>query len=79
MAHSWIVISFCFDVFAEVPNRSSLLHRKGAADHREDVCEGSGGGDCGKERKKKSACQLAAPLFVFSCTVLWGENIDYSG
>lgn len=30
-------------------------------------------------RKSMSARQHAASLFVFSCAVLWGENIDYSG
>lgn len=30
-------------------------------------------------RESMSACQHAAVLFVFSCVVLWVENIDYSG
>lgn len=71
---SWIVQLFSQSLlFAEVPNGPGLLHRQGAADHRTDVCEGPGGGDRGKKS------QHAAPLFVFSCAVLWGENIDYSG
>lgn len=46
-------------VFAEVPNRPGLLHRQGAADHRADVREGPGGGDCGKTSQAVSpTCRL---------------------
>lgn len=46
-------------VFAEVPNRPGLFHRQGAADHRADVREGPGGGDCGKTSQAVSpTCRL---------------------
>lgn len=46
-------------LFAEVPNRPGLLHRQGAADHRADLCEGPGGGDCGKTSEAVSpTCRL---------------------
>lgn len=46
-------------VFAEVPNRPGLLHRQGAADHRADIREGPGGGDCGKTSQAVSpTCRL---------------------
>lgn len=46
-------------VFAEVPDRPGLLHRQGAADHRADLREGPGGGDCGKMSQAVSpTCRL---------------------
>lgn len=57
---------------SEVPNGPGLLYRQGAVDHRKDVSEGPGGGDCGKREKKTSFAKIL--LFLSPCVVLWGRK-----
>lgn len=70
--HSLCSYLNCFDLSPEVPHRPGLLHRQGAANHRADLREGPGGGDSGKRR-----WDPLSSLFVCSCSVLCGENINH--